>query len=72
MTAGFLRKGNSSPKTFQCLSLGRLDCSWGDDKFNTSHGEVINQTQGQPETLLCLEKKKAETILEDSDLNPLS
>lgn len=49
-----------------------LIAAWGDDNFNTSRSEVMIHTRGQPETLLCLEKKKAETILEDSGLNPLS
>lgn len=72
MTAGFLREGDSSPKPFQNLSLGRPDCSWDDDNYNTSQAEVIHQTRGQPKTPLCLKKKKAETILEDSEQNPLS
>lgn len=59
MTAGFLREGDSSPKPFQYLSLGRPDCSWGDDNFNTSQAEVIHQTRGvSPRPHSALRRKR--------------
>lgn len=57
-------------RPFNDSSQGSLHLNRGVDNYNTSCIEVMNQPCGQPGAPFCLEKRKVETIFENTELNP--